>query len=266
MAELSSKSESNPRPVVTISIVSHGNSNEVIKLLESIQAFESSDSIQVIVTDNLGYEVPEIDGSPWRLFNILRNEQTRGFAHNNNQAFQMAKGKYFCVLNPDVIFIQPIFTQLLQKVETQQADIIAPLVIDTQGVIQDSFRQLPTPLEIICRRFPGYKFDYTIAESQETIQPDWIPGFFLIMQSSTYRELGGMNEKYHMYFEDVDFCTRARLARLKLLVDTSIRIQHDSPRASRKNLTYLLWHIQSAFRFFSSPVYKKANRTLKSGL
>lgn len=264
MAGLSSKSENNPRSVVTVSIVSHGDSKEVTKLLESIQSFESADSIQVIITDNLGHEVPEMDGSLWGLINILRNKQTQGFAHNHNQAFQIAKGKFFCVLNPDVTFIQPIFAQLLQRIESQQADIVAPLVIDAQGAIQDSFRQLPTPFEIIRRRFPGYKFDYTIAKSQEMIRPDWMPGFFLFMESSTYRKLGGMNEKYRLYFEDVDFCTRARLAGLKLLVDTIIRVQHDAHRASRKNLIYLLWHVQSAFRFFSSPVYRKANRALKS--
>ena len=108
------------------------------------------------------------------------------------------------------------------------------------------------------RRLPGYKFDATVAETSELIRPDWLSGLFFLMRSETYRGLGRLDETYHLYFEDVEFCTRARLAGLKLLVDATIHVQHDAHRASREKLVYLLWHIQSAIRFFTSPTYKKA--------
>ena len=79
----------------------------------------------------------------------------------------------------------------------------------------------------------------------------------MLMASETFRSLSGFDEKYHLYFEDVDFCARAKLAGLKLLVDTNVRVFHDAQRASRNNIIYLLWHIQSAIRFFTSSVYKK---------
>jgi len=266
MSEVAKNRKSASKPLVTVSIVSHGDSKKVSHLLASIRKHELAASIQVIITDNLGNEIPDIHGSPWGSFHILRNEQNRGFAHNHNHAFQLAKGEYFCVLNPDVIFIQSIFSKLFERIYVLQADIIAPLVVDAKGMVQDSFRDLPTPLEIVRRRFPGYTFDSTIAESSDVIEPDWMPGIFYLMRGSTYRELGGMNEKYRLYFEDVEFCTRARLAGLKLLVDTSIRVQHDAHRASRKKLIFFLWHIQSAIRFFSSPIYRTALRNRKLGL
>jgi GT2 family glycosyltransferase len=245
-------------PVLTISIVSHGDTKKIMRLLESIRAFEQAGSIQVIVTDNLGHEFPKIDHFPWSSLIVLRNEHTMGFAHNHNRAFKVAEGNYFCVLNPDVVFVQSVMDQLLRQLEDVQRDIIAPLIVDSKGIIQDSFRDLPTPLEIILRRFPGYKFNYSIAESSDLVQTDWISGIFLLMRSDTYRVLGGMNEKYRLYFEDVEFCTRAQLAGLKLVVDTSVRVQHDAHRASHKKLIYLFWHIQSAIRFFTSPIYKRA--------
>jgi N-acetylglucosaminyl-diphospho-decaprenol L-rhamnosyltransferase len=251
------------KPLVTISIVSHGDSNKIFVLLESILTFEQTDSIQVVVTDNLGYEFPEIDPSPWFSLHILRNDRSHGFSRNHNRAFQLAKGSYFCVLNPDVVFKEAVFTQLLQRLEALQADIVAPLIVDSRDIIQDSFRDLPTPLEVLLRRLPGYKFDHSIAQSTELIRPDWISGIFLLMRSDTYRELDGLNEKYRLYFEDVEFCTRARLTGLKLAVDTNIRIQHDARHASHKKLTYLLLHIQSAVRFFISPVYWKAIQNSK---
>jgi len=247
-------------PFVTVSIVSHGDSEKVLRLLESVRLFEKTNLIQVILTDNLGRELPDVDNSSWHSLKILRNERSRGFAKNHNRAFQLAEGKFFCLLNPDVVFLQPVFIQILRQIETSQADIIAPLVVDSKDRVQDSFRDLPTPIEIILRRLPGFTFGSTIVEPNKVIRPDWLSGLFLLMQKETYQKLNGMNEKYRFYFEDVEFCTRARLMGLKLLVDTAIRIQHDAHRASRKNLIYLLWHIQSAIRFFTSPIYKEAQK------
>ena len=119
--------------------------------------------------------------------------------------------------------------------ENRQADIVAPLIVDAEAANQDSFRDFPTP--------------------------DWIAGIFMLMISETYRALSGFDEIYRLYFEDVDLCARAQLAGLKLLIDTNVRIRHDAHRASRKNPIYLLWHIQSAVRFFTSDVYRNIYRS-----
>lgn len=244
-------------PLITLSVVSHGDGKDVHCLLESIVKFEKSHSIQVIVTDNLGHEITEIDDSPWSSLDIVRNEANLSFARNHNRAFQLARGKYFCILNPDVLFEQEVFPPLIELLEREPADIVAPLVVDANAVPQDSFRDFPTPLELIQRRLPGYHFSHPQADATGLVQPDWIAGFFMLMRSETYRELKGFDERFRLYFEDVDFCARARLAGMKLLVDTHQRIQHNAHRASRKKLIFLLWHIRSAIRFFNSPVYKK---------
>ena len=233
---------------------------EVLRLLESIQRFEQASSIQVIITDNLGHEFPEIDHSPWASLTILRNERNKGFASNQNRAFQSANGKYFCVINPDVLFEQEVFSLLIRLLETGQADIVTPLIVDANDVPQDSFRAFPTPFEIIRRRLPGYRFSPPCADAAGLVNPDWIAGMFMLMKNNTYQKIKGFDEKYHLYFEDVDFCARAKLAGLKLIVDTKIRVQHNAHRASRKKLIYLFWHLQSAVKFFTSPIYKKATQ------
>ena len=133
------------------------------------------------------------------------------------------------------------------------------LTLDTRrkDTPQDSFRDFPTPFEVLRRRLPGYRFTPPPVDNTGLVKSDWIAGIFMLMRSETYRRINGFDEKYHLYFEDVDFCARARLAGLKVLVDTNVRVQHDAHRASRKKLIYLFWHIQSAFRFFTSPVYKR---------
>jgi hypothetical protein len=252
------------QPLLTLSIVSHGDAKKIKRLLESLYQYERVDLFQTILTDNLGDNIPDITDSKWQSFTIIRNKKELGFSRNHNLAFKLAQGKYFCVLNPDVLFEQEVFQHLISLLANGQADIVAPLIVDTNAVRQDSFRDFPTPFEIVRRRLPGYRFSSSPAATTfGLIRPDWIAGIFMLMKSETYRDLNGFDENYRLYFEDVELCARAQLAGMKLVVDTNIQVRHDAHRASRKKLNYLLWHIQSAIRFFTSPVYKAIDRRSK---
>lgn len=248
--------------LVTLSIVSHGDSEKIVNLLGSLQKYEpDTKRFQLILTDNLENELPNFDSMPWATMHVIRNKKQLGFAKNHNNALKLATGKYFAILNPDLIFEAPIFDSLIHVLEKHQADLIAPKIVDEKGVTQDSFRGLPTPLKLIQRRLLGEK----IAESFQAdvyglIHPDWIAGMFWLMNSNTFRHLGGMNEKYRLYFEDVDFCTRARLHGMEIVVDSNLQVRHDAQRNSRRNLYYLFLHILSAIRFFTSSVYWQALR------
>jgi len=248
-------------PLITLSIVSHGDSDKVNHLLTSLQKYESNTAqCQVIITDNLGNELSDFDSSPWESLQILRNNHQMGFAQNHNNAFKLARGRYFAILNPDLIFEKAVFDGLITRLHAQGASLIAPKIIDENGTVQDSFRSLPSPSELIRRRLPRYKFELPQPDSDGLIHPDWIAGMFWLTPSNVYRELGGMDEKFRLYFEDVDFCTRARLKGMKILVDTRLKVRHDAQRSSRKKLYYLFLHTMSAMRFFSSPVYQQIKR------
>lgn len=246
-------------PLITLSIVSHGDSQKIAHLLASLQKHEpdTASRFQLILTDNLKDKLPDVDPAPWASLHMLRNEHPLGFAENHNRAFELARGDYFAILNPDLIFEQPIFDSLLASLQTHNADLIAPKIVDETGALQDSFRPLPTPIELIQRRLPGYKFKPYLPDVDGIVRPDWIAGMFWLLRSETYRQLGGMDKAYQLYFEDVDFCTRARLQGMNLLVDSKIRVRHDAQRSSRAKLYYLALHTRSALRFFTSPVYRK---------
>ncbi len=247
--------------LITLSVVSHGNAGQTGRLLASLQKQEQAATrFQLILTDNLKNDLPDFDPAPWAALHILRNDQPLGFASNHNNAFKISQGEYFSILNPDLIFERPVFEQLITSLHKHQADVIAPTIVDENGTAQDSLRALPSPFEIIRRRLPGYKFKPYQPDPAGLIQPDWIAGMFWLMKANVYRQLGGMDESYRLYFEDVDFCTRARLKGLKLLVDSQVQVRHDAQRSSRRSLYYLLLHTQSALHFFTSSVYRQALR------
>jgi len=251
-----------PKPLISISIVSHGSGDTLHTLLDSLQQHERDlQRLQIIITDNLQNDLPDFDALPWNSLQIIRNTSQLGFAHNHNNAFKLAQGAWFAILNPDLVFESPIFDTLLARLAGIPDTVLAPYIMDENEQLQDSFRPLPTPLELIRRRLPGYHFEALPPDSDGLIHPDWIAGMFWLMKSDLYRQLGGMDERYRLYFEDVDFCTRAQLKGIKVLVDSKVKIRHDARRSSRRKLFYLRLHTQSAIRFFTSPVYREARKS-----
>ena len=249
------------KPLITLSIVSHKDEEKIKRLLASLKKHETTLSrFQLILTDNLGNDLPELRLGTWGKLHIIRNKKQQGFAYNHNRAFELAKGEYFAVLNPDLIFNDAIFDKLIISLNIHHANLIAPQILDVNGITQDSARPLPTPIELIRRRMPGYQFESSKPDTKGIIRPDWIAAMFWLMPSETYRKLGGMDEKFKLYFEDVDFCTRAQLQGMKIIVDTKLQVRHDAQRSSRRNLYYLFLHTQSALRFFISSVYRQARK------
>jgi len=109
-----------------------------------------------------------------------------------------------------------------------------------------------------------YRFQPIDPDVNGLIYPDWIAAMFWLIPSDVYRAMEGMDKKYKLYFEDVDFCTRAKLRGLKLAVDSRLYVQHNAQRSSRSNIYYFSLHVRSALRFFLSHVYKQARRKYSS--
>ncbi len=249
-----------PQPLISISIVSHGDWQPLAAVLESITAHEPVDRIELIVTDNLGNDLPELAPSGWHSVLMLRPDRQSGFAANHNAAFSRATGEFFCVLNPDVLFTQSVFGVLLEHIRTGRGHMVAPVLVDTHGRIQDSFRALPSPWQIV-GRWLGVAHSPPAIDARRLLHPDWIAGMFMLMRRETFSRLGGFDPGYRLYFEDVDLCTRLRLEGMSVLVDPGLRLLHDPRRRSRRPGQHLLWHVQSAARFFASDTYRRARQS-----
>ncbi|MEJ2552337.1 MAG: glycosyltransferase [Anaerolineales bacterium] len=251
--------------MISISIVSHEQNALVNRLLASLAACESLSECEILITEDVRDSV-EIDeeavGAPIKR---IVNRSSQGFARNQNQAFQHASGDYFCILNPDVCWVEPLFLTLLEKIAAGFCDIVAPLAVDSMGQPQDSFRDMPSPGTLFLRRILRQRDQPTQFERGDLVYPDWIAGTFMLLTADVFRELGGFDDRFRMYFEDVDFCSRATLAGYKIGVDTNVRIFHEGRHQSRGINKFLLWHLQSSFRFFRSPVYRDIRHFMEQG-
>lgn len=245
---------------ISLSIVSHGNRESVASLIADLVRLGRTD-IDVILTLNLPEQLPANPaGLPFRV-KVIENAAPKGFAANHNAAFAASDGDYFVLLNPDIRLFDDPFDILLALLANAPACIAAPLVLNEAREIEDSARNFPTPL-LLVKKLAGKVFGHSLAQEvvpgkDDLLEPDWVAGMFMMVPRGVYQQLHGLNERYHLYYEDVDFCARARLAGCRILVSRRAKVIHHAQRASHRSARYLMWHLQSACKFFTSGAYLK---------
>ncbi len=240
-----------------MSVVSHGQATLVRALLEDLKIIARSVSLEVLLTVNIPEEPPGSLAQLPFVVKTIHNLMPLGFGENHNRALRLAKGDFFCIVNPDIRIASNIFPALLKVAKEARFGMVAPLVLDRNGNIEDSARFFPTPLKIICKAMGRRKAsDYAIANA--CILPDWVGGMFMLCRREVYLRVGGFDERYFLYYEDVDLCARVWLSGLQVALVTQVSVVHDARRSSHKKLTYLSHHLRSMFRFFLSPTYRRA--------
>jgi N-acetylglucosaminyl-diphospho-decaprenol L-rhamnosyltransferase len=243
---------------IHLSIVSHLQAVLVSDLLADLARIAPAD-LKITVLSNVPENPPTIPGALAGRLEHLVNETPAGFGANHNAVFRRCIAPYFCVLNPDLRLPKDPFPELLRAFSDERVALAAPAASDSKGVLQDSARRLPTPWKVASKIWsrsagPDYSIDRGI------VYPDWVAGFFMLLRSSAFRDLGGFDENYFLYYEDIDLCSRLRLAGWKNAWVPTVKIVHQAQRRSHRDASHLSWHLASIARFFSSPVYRKVRQ------
>lgn len=239
---------------ISISIVSHGQIGLIEQLLHDIGEHCRAAPIELILTLNLEETLPFTPGSFTFPIKVVRNLAPQGFAANHNQAFVLATGRYFCVMNPDVRFDKDPFPSLISCVQNPSIGVVSPVVVGERGAVEDCARRFPSPFKILCKAMGKCKgSDYVIKDA--IIFPDWVGGMFMMFRYDVFKLLGGFDLRFFLYYEDVDLCARIRLQGYEVALCPGARVVHVARRDSHRKLKFFKWHLASMLRFFLSPVY-----------
>ena len=223
-------------------------------LLHDINKHCRATSLEFILTINLDEALPDNIKNYWFPVRIIRNTKPQGFAVNQNQAFSQATGRFFCVMNPDIRLNENPFPALLLCLQNSSVAVVAPVVLDEDGEMEDSARYFPTPFKILCKALGKCKgSDYIV--KNEPIFPDWVGGMFMLFPCDIFKQLNGFNQKFFLYYEDVDLCARLRLLGYEVALCPAARVVHQARRSSHQDFKYLRWHMASMLRFFCSGVF-----------
>jgi GT2 family glycosyltransferase len=186
---------------------------------------------------------------------MARNHENKGFAYAGNQGAKLGAAEYLLFLNPDIKLFPDSLTNalvFLEKAQNRQVGILSIQLVDYNGVVQRNVARFPTPKSLFDQmlgldrlwphRFPShFMTDWDHRESREVGQ---VTGAFYLVRRKVFEELRGFDERFFMYFEDLDFAYRAKQAGWKSYYLADAQAYHYGGGASHqvkaKRLFYVL--------------------------
>lgn len=240
--------------MICISIVSHGQAEIALSFLRSLATVAPGLVSQLIYTRNIPEPAPPLPDFGSIDLITIDNSKPRGFGHNHNAAFARCTRPFFCVVNPDILLPADPFSALLRCFEDSGMGLVAPMVTTPTLVFENTARALYTPSELIRQK---------LSPQNRGTRADWLAGMFLLFRSDAYRTIGGFDERYFLYIEDVDICTRLRLAGWRLAQCQECSVIHDARKQSHRSVKYTTWHIAGMLRYWFSPSFWRYRALLR---
>jgi N-acetylglucosaminyl-diphospho-decaprenol L-rhamnosyltransferase len=231
-------------------VVTHGPHPDLARCVEKLSP--QVDDLVVVANP----PAPEIDAR------LIVNQMALGFSANANKGITATSAPYVVVANPDTEPRPDAVRQLAAFADGHpRAGVVGPQLLFPDGVWQPSRRRFPTVTGTIVRRTPlrtilrpqRRQVDHYLLEDRPTepAQAEWMLAAFLLLRREMLDELGGFDEDYRLYGEDIDLCYRAAKAGWErwYVPEATVRHAHDALTDRRFLTRQTLWHWRSIARF-----------------
>lgn len=208
---------------VAVIIVSWNAKDHLRNCLQSIQTTAAALVRRIVVVDNASSDgSPEMVKAEFPEVQLLVADQNLGFARANNLGMQNVEESFVALVNSDVV-VHPECFQVLARFLEQNQDVglIGPKVVGANGKLQSSCGRLPTVWNTACEflllkklaAIPFFAgFELSDIDRGEHRDVEVVSGCFWMARSQAIAEVGGLDESFFFYAEDVDWCRRFRTA------------------------------------------------------
>lgn len=249
---------------VSVIIVSWNVHDDLAACLDSIRRSADMGGLlcEVIVVDSAS-----TDGTldmlrerfPWVV--MLPQAENVGFTRGNNIGLAAARGRLLLLLNPDTEIVGDALAQMAAHLDAHpDVGIVGPHTLNSDGTTQSTRRRFPTLLTgmfestwlqpLAPRRILDRYYVRDIADTA-TADVDWVQGSALMLRREVYAQIGGLDEQYIMFSEELDWCRRARDAGWRVVYLGSAMIVHHGGRSTDQVVARKHIHFQqSKLRYF----------------
>lgn len=223
---------------ISVIIVSWNARDYLRDCLASV--YKTGDGVlhEVIVVDNDSSDgSPEMVAQQFPQVNLIRAGGNLGFAKANNLGIKQATGSMFALVNSDVVVHPECFQRLAAFLDSQsEAGLVGPKVFGRDGLIQLNCGKLPTIWNTACRLlgldrvlgrwslFSGFQMrnlDYSRRQEVGVLS-----GCFWLARRSAVEQVGGLDEQFFFYAEDIDWCKRFKDAGWKIVIEPAATATH----------------------------------------
>jgi GT2 family glycosyltransferase len=243
-----------------------------------------SECAECIIRSSYSAEVDVIDNSPEESlknlvtqfgFNYLHLPSNPGYGSGHNRALSQSIKKdvdYHLVLNADVHFPPDAIEKIIEYMNSH-ANVahVMPKVLNTDGSVQRLCKLVPTPFDLLIRRFlprsfiqkSRRKFELWDSGYDKTMFVPYLSGCFMFLRVSALKEVGIFDERFFMYPEDIDL-TRRLASRFETIFLPDVSVTHLHGAASYKSLRLFLIHSFNIIKYFNKWgwIFDKERRAL----
>ncbi len=234
-------------PDLSILIVNWNVRDLLRECLRSIAAGQGNLTLELIVVDSAS-----ADGSadmvatefPW--VTLIRCAENVGFPRGNNIALARARGRALLLLNPDTVIVGNALPTLLAYLDAHpDVGVVGPQLLNPDASVQSSRRRFPTVLTGyfestwlqglapgLLRRY--YALDLPDDASADV---DWLMGACLLVPRAVYEQVGGLDEGYFMYSEELDWCRRIKATGRRVVYYPAAQVIHHAGQSSDQAIT-----------------------------
>lgn len=243
---------------LTISIVAFNDEEDVLKAVSSIEEYTPSLIDKTIyIIDNS--DSPNNLSQSLKIFPdtiYLKQDKNIGFGAGHNRVLDIIDSKYHAIVNPDIILKEDAFTPLISFLDTHDAGMTAPRLLDEKGELIKAYRLDPTPADMFIRMF--LKGAFKKRQAKHTMQDKdysvsfkvpFIQGSFLVIRTDLFKKLHGFDERFFLYMEDADLCRRVN-AVSSLMYCPDASVIHLWGQGSHKSLKLFRMHVSSMIKYF----------------
>ena len=240
----------------SVLIVNYASWPLTLRCIESLHETDHED-FEIIVVDNDSVETPELPSS----VRLIRNKANIGFARAHNRGIAASTGDLVVLINPDTLVGENFFESLETFFgENPRVGIAGPRILDSDGGLQLSARREISALSgllgrtsLLTRLFPKSSLVKSqfpaVTEGSHPAPVDWVSGACMAIRRETLQNIGSLDERFFMYFEDADLCRRARAAGWLVYYLPHVEIVHQTGASSR-NKPRAVWLLhKSAFLY-----------------
>ncbi|MDX9786199.1 MAG: glycosyltransferase family 2 protein [Desulfobacterales bacterium] len=250
-------------------IVNYHSSRLLLKCLASISRASHSAGGRLIICENGPDDIGDrLERSfPHALY--IKNKKNLGFAAAVNIGIRQSDAPYLMILNPDTSVCENFFDSVNAYMnENRQVGVLGPKVLNEDGTIQGSARSFPTPLtglfgrtSFLTRFFPANRLSRKNVRTDigdqhiAAIPVDWVSGACMVVRREAVEDVGLLDERFFMYWEDADWCRRMKSHGWQVVYYPGASIVHAAGKSSEKRrLRSLLAFHLSAYRYFAKYV------------
>lgn len=249
---------------LSVIIVNYNVKGLLHKCLKAIFEDKSRRRIEVLLIDNASSDKSvEMVKENFPQVKMVVNQRNLGFARGANQGIRQSQGGYVFLLNPDASVKADQLDKMIDFMEeNKEIAVCGPMMTDEQGSLQYSCRRFPSYLtsisssqSLLFRCFPGNPLscNYLLTKDshQEQMEVDWVSGSALLAKKDVLDKIGGLDEKFFMYVEDVDLCYRVKKDGWKVFYFPNAKVQHLIGSSTKKEKPkMIIQHHKSIYYFY----------------